>query len=69
MLHNLFWFFKNITITTWANTIDILLSRQLIGLSIIVCPHIMKSGTRYPLTTKNRKEGGGFVQAGTIFSA
>ena len=29
----------------------------------------MKSGASDPLITKNRKEGGGFVMAGTIFSA
>ena len=31
-------------------------------------PPIMKSGPRYPLTTKKQEGGGGFVQAGTIFS-
>ena len=51
----------------WVPPIDIQLSRQLIGLSFTICPPIMKSGARYPLTTKKQEGGGGFVQAGTIF--
>ena len=39
------------------------LSRQLIGLSFTVCPPLMKSGTRYPLTTK-KQEGGGRIFPG-----
>ena len=49
--------------------IDIQISRLLIDLSFIVCPHIQKRATSDTLTTKNRKEGGGFVPAGTIFTA
>ena len=34
-----------------VRNIDIYLSRQLIGLSFTICPPLMKSGARYPLTT------------------
>ena len=39
-------------------------------MSFTICPHIVKIGARYPLTTKKQEGGGGgFVLAGTIFSA
>ena len=37
-------------------TIDIYISRLLIGLSFTICPHVMKSGASDSLTTINRKE-------------
>ena len=46
----------NFGIVLWV-TIDSKLSRQLIGLSFTICPHVMKCGTSYPLTKK--QEGGG----------
>ena len=38
-------------------------------MSFTICPRAMKSGASDPIITKNRKEGGRFVPASTIFSA